>query len=330
MDPLSDILSLLRVETVLSGRLEARGDWALQFSGHQHILFGGALEGAFWLSVEGETKPIKIETGDSYLLTNGLPYRLASNLDVTPQNGHDIIMSYGEDRIARLGQVGPKTVLAGGAFTFDRDSSDILLKLLPPLVHIPAAAKRSVGSLQTILDAIGFEAETERPGSSVVASSLANIILVRILRTHLASSSQSNGWLKATADPRIGKALSLLHGDPARRWKVEDLAHDVGMSRTAFAGRFKEFVGLPPLDYLIRWRMELARIALKDSDKSLSAIAESVGYASDSAFNTAFKRATGYSPGWYREQRNDPLQGRGYDHPDQPMIADVARNEETA
>jgi AraC-like DNA-binding protein len=145
-----------------------------------------------------------------------------------------------------------------------------------------------------------FETELARPGATAVAGSLANIVLVNILRAYLVSDSPPTGWLGALADPKIGRALGVMHGDTARRWKVEDLASEVGMSRTTFAERFKARVGLPPLEYLIRWRMTIARNALKADSESLSDIATAVGYESETAFSSAFKRVCGQSPGRYR------------------------------
>ncbi len=299
MDPLSDVLSLLRIENVLSSRLELLGDWSLQFPRYRHIVFGGVLEGSHWVCVDGAA-PFEVHNGDCILLTSGLPFRLASDPSAVAEDSQEFSRYSGrEDNIVRYGDAGDRTVLAGATFTFDHDSSDILLRLLPPVVHLPASSVNA-GPLRTILDLLGVETAASRPGSLAVAASLANIILVKILRVHLASAPQPVGWLRAAADPRIGRALALLHGAPAQHWTVEHLASETGMSRTAFAERFKELVGLPPLDYLIRWRMRLARSALKDRTKSMLSIAESLGYASDSSFSAAFKRATGHSPGRYR------------------------------
>jgi AraC-like DNA-binding protein len=127
------------------------------------------------------------------------------------------------------------------------------------------------------------------------------MVLVQILRQHLASGTNAPGWLSALADRKIGAALGCIHADVSRRWKVEELASAVAMSRTAFTERFKALVGMPPLKYLTEWRIALASAALREG-KSLASIAESVGYGSDAAFNSAFKRLTGQSPGRYRSQ----------------------------
>jgi AraC-like DNA-binding protein len=302
MDPLSDVFSLLRAQSVLTARIEVSGPWALRFSPYQHIKFGGVLEGSFWLWMDDESARVKLETGDFYLLTHGDAYCTGSDPALDPVDGREILaICRCPDGIVRYGDGGERVSAAGGRFLFDDDASDLLLKLLPPLVHIPAASE-SAAPLRALLELLRLETEARRPGAAVAASSLANMVLVQVLRAHLASGLHTPGWLGALADPKIGAALSLMHGDIARRWKVEELASAVAMSRTTFTERFKAVVGLPPLHYLLRWRMAVASATLRAGQETLSTVAESVGYGSDTAFNSAFKRTTGRSPGRYRSE----------------------------
>lgn len=307
MDPLSDVFSLLRVESVVAAHLEVRGAWAMRFTGLRHIKFAGVLEGSFWLWVEDGTPPLRLEAGDFYLLTRGQPYCTGSDPTLEAIDGREVLARcVGPDGVVRYGNEGERITASGGRFIFANDTSDLLLKLLPPIVHVPAASE-SAASLCAVLELMRLESQTERPGAPVAAASLANMVLIQILRAHLASGIPTPGWLGALADPKIGVALGLMHADIAQQWKVDDLACAVAMSRTAFAERFKSLVGVPPLTYLTGWRIAVASFALKTSDKSLSAIAESVGYGSDVAFSSAFKRATGRSPGRSRSNRSDEL-----------------------
>lgn len=302
MDPLSDIFALLRVQGVLSARVELRGDWSLRFPAFQHVKFAGVLEGAFWLSVDDGTPPLKVEAGDFYLMTRGRPYIIGSDPALPAIDGRAFLAQHsGADGIVRAGQGDGLASAAGGRFTFEGDSAELLLKLLPPLVHVPAAS-HSAEPLRAVLALLRLETAAARPGTSIVSASLANMVLMQILRVHLASGGHAPGWLGALADPKIGMALGLMHADVARRWKVEELASAAAMSRTVFMERFKRLVGVPPMDYLIDWRMALAKAALQ-AGKSLSAVAEDVGYGSDAAFNAAFKRKTGQSPGRFRSTR---------------------------
>jgi AraC-like DNA-binding protein len=217
-------------------------------------------------------------------------------------DGHKILAeNRGPDGIVRFGSGAPRTVGAGGRFTFDDEMSSLLLSLLPQLIHIRRSSPHA-RSLRAVLELIRFETDETRPGAAAITGSLANIVLVNILRAYLASDSRPVGWLGALADPKIGRALGLMHGAVARRWKIEDLASLVGMSRTTFAERFKALVGVPPLDYLIRWRMTIARSALKSDHPGLASIATNIGYESETAFSQAFKRMYGVSPGRYRAQ----------------------------
>ncbi|HTD73071.1 MAG TPA: AraC family transcriptional regulator [Steroidobacteraceae bacterium] len=301
MDPLSDVFLLLRVESMLSARIEVSGPWSLRFSAYEHIKFAGVLEGSFWLWLEDGTPPVKLNTGDFYLLTRGQPYCTGSDPSIKPVDGREVMAAcLCPDGIVRYGDSGEKMSAAGGRFTFDANTSELLLRSLPPLIHVPATAENA-GPLCAVLDLLRLETGSVRPGASIAAVTLANMVLVQILRHHLASGIHPPGWLSALADPKIGAALGFIHADVSRRWKVEELASAVAMSRTTFAERFKALVGMPPLKYLTDWRISLASAALREG-KSLSSIAASVGYGSDAAFNSAFKRLTGQSPGRYRSQ----------------------------
>ena len=302
MDPLSDVLSRLKVRSVLSARLETAGPWALRFPAYRHVKFGGVIKGARWVWIEGVTRPAKMEAGDFCLLTDGSPYCFASDPGVPLQDGEKLFASHlGEDGIVRYGTGDLHTTSVGGQFEFDGGMSGLLLNFLPPLVLISADSP-DARSLSAALELIRAETERIRPGAAAVAGSLANIVLVNILRAHLAAHSGSTGRLGALSDPRIGTALKMMHEDIARRWKVDELASKVGMSRTAFIERFKDLVGLPPLEYLIRWRMTVAMDALKTGNDNLASIAAAVGYASETTFSSTFKKMFGRSPSHYRSE----------------------------
>jgi AraC-like DNA-binding protein len=300
VDPLSDVFALLKVRSVLSARLEAAGPWALRFPAYRHVKFGGVIEGARWLWIDGADERVKLDAGDFYLLTDGQPYCFASDPAAPMLDGLQMMAEHlCDDGVVRFGEDGSRTIGAGGRFTFDDEMSDWLLGLLPPMIVIRGDAPQAP-ALQPVLDLIRLETEMVRPGAVTVATGLASIVLVNILRAHLAADTPPAGWLGALADPKAGAALRLMHADVARRWKVANLASAVAMSRTSFSERFRKQVGMPPLEYLTRWRMTLARHALKSHDATLATIATMVGYESETAFSLAFKRLYGESPGRYR------------------------------
>lgn len=301
-DPLSDVLSLLEVESFLSRRLEASGSWALRFGAYKHMKFGGIIEGSRWVWIEGVTEPLKLEAGDFYLLTDGAPYFFASNLKAKPVDGQAFMEKHLQrDGVVRFNRGEGRTVGTGGRFAFNDETGALLLKSLPPLIHIPGDVPQA-RALRSALELLTFETEAMRPGASVIRASLCSIVLVNILRAYQASDERPEGWVGALADARIGLALGLMHGDVARRWKVGDLAREAGMSRTSFAERFKNLVGMAPLEYLTFWRMAIARNELKREKSNLAKIAEKIGYESETAFSLAFKRTFGCSPGRYRNE----------------------------
>lgn len=301
-DPLSEVLSLLEVQGFLSRRLEASGSWALRFPAYKHMKFGGVIEGSRWVWIEGVTEPLRVEAGDFYLLSNGGPYCFASDASAKPIDGLAFMEEHLEaDGVVRFHAGEGRAVGTGGRFTFNDETSGLLLSSLPPLIHIRGGMPEA-RALRSALDLITFETEAARPGAGAIAASLCSIVLVNILRAYQSRDGRPEGWLGALGDDHIGAALSLMHRDVARRWTVSELASAVGMSRTSFAERFKRLVGMAPLEYLTQWRMMIARNALKREDSNLAKIAENIGYESDTAFSLAFKRMYGCSPGRYRSQ----------------------------
>jgi AraC-like DNA-binding protein len=306
MDALSSVLSTLRVNSMLSTRFEGRGDWALRFPAYRHIKFGSVLAGRAYLWPEGGT-PTVLETGDFYLLTRGQPFFSASDPQQVPEDGVLVIRSMrGEDGVARYDCAGEGTPvsLASGRFTFESDFSDLLMRHLPPLIHL-RAAEIGANALSSVLDLLRLESSQFYPGADMARSSLAALALIHLLRTFLSTTSQPKGWLGALSDAKIGKALSAMHDEPGKKWTLEELAGHVAMSRTAFANRFRASVGQAPLDYLQDWRMTLARTALQDTNEPLADIAQRIGYLSDTAFSIAFKRNTGVSPGRFRAEARE-------------------------
>jgi AraC-like DNA-binding protein len=296
-DPVSDMLSLLSTRSALSARLEAGGDWALDFAGYAGIKFVALLEGACWLSLAGNA-PVQLAAGDCFLMTRGAPYRMGSGLAVTPRAASDVF-ARATDGIARVGQR-VDAVAMGGRFDFDPSHASLLLDALPDIIHVDARSE-AASVVRWVLARLANELAEPQPGAALMRDHLAHVLLLQMLRAHLATATRDTiGWLSALADPRIGRSLTRMHADPAARWTLESLARDAAMSRSAFALRFKSLVGSAPLDYLLRLRMLAAARLLRTRRTTIAAVAEELGYESDSAFGHAFKRVMGVSPGAYR------------------------------
>jgi AraC-like DNA-binding protein len=298
MDPLSDILFLLRPRTVETYGLVSGGDWALDFPrAYQGIKFGAVARGGCWLKVQGMVDPLRLETGDCYLLT-GQPYWLGSDMSLAAADARSVFLE-AATKIAHYGD-SDETFLVGGRLTFDESHAVLLTGTLPPVMHIPAASDEAA-VLRWTLDQLARELTEMRPGGALVSEHLGHILFVHVLRAHMAREGDSSpGWLRGLNDPRIGRALRTMHAEPALPWKLEALAKVAGMSRTAFALRFKALVGWSPLDYLLRWRMRLAARALLAERVRIADVALAVGYDSESAFSAAFRRVMGCAPKQYQ------------------------------
>lgn len=303
MDPLSDVLLLLKPRNYMSAGFEAGGEWAIQFP-HQRegIKCGAVVSGWCWLSVEGIPDVVRLDKGDCFLLPSGRPFRIASDMAVPPVEAGLIFPP------ARRGGVvsyngGGDFSLVSSRFALGGDHAGVLLRMLPPIVHVRKDADR--GALRWSVERMMQELREPEPGGFLIIQHLAHMILVQALRLHLSQAWKGGvGWLFALADRQMGAAISAMHDDPAHRWTLQELAEHVGMSRSIFALRFKEMVGKTPMEYLSRWRMLLAADRLENSGDPVSVIALSLGYESESAFSTAFKRVMGCSPRQYGRSGN--------------------------
>jgi AraC-like DNA-binding protein len=302
MDPLSDVLSLLKLRSFKSGGLEAGGNWSISFPRHEGIKCYTAVSGECWLAVEGIPDAVRVKPGDCFLLPTGTAFRLASDLGLAPVDANTVFPVVQDGGVSCLNG-GGDFFSVGGHFALSGDFASVLTSILPPIVHIHNESDKAV--LRWCVEGMRQELRNPQPGGFLVAQQLATMMLVLALRLHLAEGMKEGiGWLFALADKRMAAAITAMHADPAHRWTLQSLAKKAGMSRTVFATKFKQAVGLSPLDYLTRWRMLLAAERLKSSGAPITSIAQSLGYESDSAFSTAFKRVMGCSPRNYAVSRS--------------------------
>lgn len=299
LDPLSDVLSLLKPKSAISAGLNAGGEWAIQFPAHEGIKFNAVMRGGCWVSVENEGEPLWIEAGDCFLLTRGRPFRIATNNTLPPIDSTSIF-DKAINGIATCNG-GGDFFLIGGRFSFEGNHAGMLADALPAIVRVRDASNQAA-VLRWALEQLALELEQGSPGGALMADHLAQIMLLQVLRLWLASG-QPFGWLGALADQRLTRALTAMHASPERRWTLADLAGLAGMSRTSFAERFRASVGQTPLDYLTGWRMRLAADRLQHTGTSAGDIGYSVGYASEAAFSTAFRRVMGKTPTQYRSMQ---------------------------
>jgi AraC-like DNA-binding protein len=293
VDPLSEVISLLQPGTIFSKGISGAGKWAVRYSQFGHPSFCAVLEGACRLMVDGH-EPLVLRAGD-FLLMPATPGFTMSGFEPARPKKMDPALAAAPDEELRHGtQDGPPDVrLLGGYFVFGSPDAALMVALLPQLVHV-----RGEPRLGTLVQLVGDEAREQRAGRELVLGRLVEVLLVEALRSS-SGAEVSPGLLRGLADTRLAAAIRRMHGDPAQSWTVEALARESALSRSAFFNRFTRAVGVPPMEYLVAWRMALAKDLLRRSDHALAEIAERVGYGSASAFSTAFSRHVGQPPARY-------------------------------
>jgi AraC-like DNA-binding protein len=307
VDPLSDVLSLLKPRSYSAGGFQVDGATAIQWPKHPGIKCYAVVSGQCWLTVEGVADSVLLPAGDCFLLPRGLPFCLTTDLSLKPVDFRTFLEARMTDAAASQRERecdGPH--LVGGHFVLTGSHADILLKSLPPIVHIRKESDKA--AMRWSLERMKEELRDTQPGGALIAQQLAYMMLVQALRLHVADGAQGGvGWLFALADKQMSAAITCMHDDPGYPWTLHRLAERVGMSRSIFALRFKETVGTTPMEYLTRWRMLLAGDRLKNSDDSLTEIATSLGYESESAFGKAFRRIMGCSPRQHSREGTPPV-----------------------
>ena len=302
MDPLSDVLSLLKPRSYMCGGFDLGGEWSIRFGPHDGVKCYALVSGECWLSVEGVPNAVRVAAGDCFLLLSGRPFRLASDLALKPVDMHEAFALPLNGGIAQFNG-GGGCFGAGGHFAFTGKHAEILMGVLPHFVHIQKESDKE--AMRWSLERMMLELREPQPGGILVAQHLAYMMLVQALRLHLAEGLKGGvGWLFALADQQMSAAINAMHHDPAHAWTLQELAGHAAMSRSTFAMKFKQTVGASPIEYLTRWRMLLAADRLANSSDPVSVIALSLGYESESAFSTAFKRVMGCSPRQYSRRRN--------------------------
>src|SRR5580692_6574004 len=298
MDPLSDVLSLLKPRSYVAGGFDVGGSLAVRFGQHDGVKCYSVVSGQVWLQVEGVSEPVRLRTGDCFLLPRGWPFRLATDLEAPPVEALSLLASARRSGGVLIVNGGGECIVIGGHFALVGDHAAMLLGALPPIVHIQKESDKA--AMRWSLERMRQELREGEPGGFLMAQHLAHLMLLQALRLHLAEGSGASvGWLFALGDKHISAAIAAIHEAPARRWTLQALAERAGMSRSSFALRFKETVGASPMEYLTRWRMLLAGDRLMNSSEPISVVARSLGYESESSFSTAFKRVMLCSPRQY-------------------------------
>jgi len=323
-DPLSDVLRTVRLKGALFFMLEATSPWCDEVPGARdfaHIILPGArhvvsyhvvVEGQALASMPG-VEPVTIAAGDVIVFPHGDPYRMFSAPDVPPALDRQQTLQFFRDLAAGKlpfvipegGGGLPKATFICGFLGCELSPFNPLFAALPPILHIRRPRGGHGDLLDRLIDLAMAEIRTPRVGGESIRLGLSELMFVELLRRYLETlSAEAPSWLAGLRDPNVGRALALLHAEPARGWTLDALARAAGVSRSVLAERFARSIGETPMRYLTLWRMQLAARLLADGPSKVAAVGEQVGFRSESAFSRTFKKVTGLSPvEWRRTTR---------------------------
>jgi AraC-like DNA-binding protein len=312
MDALTEVLNSVRIRSTVYCPVEIAAPWGLHIEEESGAPFFILVKGSAFLMIEELNIHQYLKAGDFIIITK----KCACKVSDSPQSEIMDLQEWlrlnapGVDGKYKVESRGEVTEFIGGTFFLENHESHPLLKVLPTYLHFSVAPEKNgknskvVDWFGTTLDLIISEAASRRPGAEPIISRLSDILFIQAVRSYAITASHEGSerpnWFTAATDPQISEAIANIHREPQNQWTVDRLATLSGMSRSAFANRFSELVGEPPLRYLSRWRMHKAIEMLQDGRLTTAEIASMVGYESEAAFSKAFKKWNGQGPGTYR------------------------------
>jgi len=298
VDALSDVLSLIRLKGCVYFSSDFSSPWGMELGKGQFAQFHVVVRGQCWLTTHNEK--LLLSSGDVVLFPLGEKHCLLDDLSSSTIPGKDVLEAINQDR-PLFNNGGEKVRLLCGHFEFDRSIKHPLLYELPRLIHIKEIERKHPGWLDIVTSVLVNESASKEPGSGVIIDRLAEVLFVQTLRTYIVETDSPYGFLAAVKDRRIHHALRIIHAQSRSGLTLAGIAKMIGMSRSMFAERFKELLGITPMNYLTTWRMLIAQDLLISTKNSLEDIACEVGYGSEAAFSRAFRREFSLTPGSYRK-----------------------------
>ena len=299
MDALSEVLRTIKLRGAVYFRRDFASPWGMDMDISPFAQFHMVVRGHCWLQIKGAKQPLELSSGDIVVFPHGHAHSLADDLAHPRLPGRQIMQAICNDEPVFKGKH-VSTTLVCGHFEFDRNVDHPFLHALPEFIYLADSDHHELSWLETATNVIIQETSSGNPGADVVVERLAEVLFIRILRTYMQRAQVTGGFLAALRDAQICNALNLIHKKPEATWTLANIARTVGMSRSAFAARFKKLVSMTAMDYITNWRMQKACELLENTRLPLIDIAERVGYNSEAAFNRAFKRRLKQNPGAMR------------------------------
>ena len=299
VDPLGDVLHMLKLNGTLYCRATLGAPWGVALPQmDRSMLFIVIMAGSGWMRLAGR-EPVLVREGSMVVLPRGTPVELVSAANGQAVPLFDLPATKVSERyeMMEIAGPGPVTQAMTGVVSFDDVPARRLIELLPEVLIVERWNDAAETWLHSTLDLISHEAATLRPGGETVITRLADILIIQAIRNWLDTAEEAQtGWLAALRDPQMGRALAAIHRAPGEDWTLEGLARLAGMSRSGFAARFSDMVGVPAMRYLGEWRMQKARMAIVAGRDAIGQIARKAGYRSEAAFGRAFKQTFGTTP----------------------------------
>jgi AraC-like DNA-binding protein len=316
MDPFSQVLKALRLEAGIFLDAEFTAPWCVDpapgrearqiLPSAEHLaIYHLLVEGRCHARLSDDTAAVELAAGDLVLFPHGDGHLLGSDVRRAALPAVTLVEASPEGGLARIvhGGGGDRTRFICGYLACDSRLCRPLIEALPRMLRVPLGGSRSASWMVETLQHAAEESRAPRAGTDAVLTKLSELTFVEALRRYLETiPEQERSWLAGLRDPLVGRALGLMHAEPARPWTVDDLGREAGLSRSALAERFAHLIGEPPMQYLTRWRLALGARALKEGNEAVIQVAQRVGYESESAFNRAFKREFGMPPATWRRQ----------------------------
>ncbi|MEM1230599.1 MAG: AraC family transcriptional regulator [Pseudomonadota bacterium] len=302
MDALTDILNTLRLSSSLYFRTDLTAPWGITVPPKESVArFHIVIRGQCWLRVDGQ-QGLHMSNGDLVVIPHGASHVIADDPSSAALPLDDVLNEVAYDGQGPLvyGGDGPGCCLVCGELSFDDLGNHPLLEHLPARLYVTGDSSYNTHWLDSALGFIAHEAANSEPGATAIIDRLSELILIQVIRATLAETTERIPFLSVFSDVRLNQVLSAIHADPAADWSVERLGQLVNMSRSSFSNRFSELADMTPLQYVIFVRMQRASRLLVETEMTLAAIAEEVGYHSEAAFSLAFKKQFGSRPGKFR------------------------------
>ena len=298
-DPLSTALTTIKLRAYLNVALDAGGSWAIDFPAYEGFTLNVVQRGECWLHIAGTSDPVRLRTGDCFLLTGGKKFTLATNLQLRKRLRAEQLFTDAQGGLA-VCNGGGDFFVAGPIFRFEGHLPSLLFRRLPPVIYIDGGSDQAA-VLRWSLDRFSAEMRGNSIGQSLMLTHLAPIMLLQILRLYLHSSPKDENWLVALSNPGLAQVVDTMQNAYGKEWSLDRLAKLANMSRSGLALTFRKKIGVAPMVYLMNWRMQIACELLRTGEQTITTIATAVGYGSESAFSSAFYKVIKCRPGAYRK-----------------------------